>query len=75
MLGYLPTQTYILMKTAYGNNVLSHATIFHWHTLFAVGKASAVALPRSGSPKMSSIEIMVKNVVGESKNMKHVNMT
>ncbi len=59
---YSPTQMYALMKTVYGNHVLGHATIFHWHAFFAVGSASAATLPRSSWPKTSSTESMVKTI-------------
>ncbi len=61
-LGYSPTQTYVLMKTAYRNNVLSRATIFHRHAFFAAGRPSAVALLRNGPPKTSSMEVMVNTI-------------
>ncbi len=38
LLGYLPTPTYALMKTEYGNDVFGCATIFHWHTFFLCRK-------------------------------------
>ncbi len=52
----------IEVHIAYGNNVLSHATIFHWHTFFAAERALAASLLRSGRPKMSTMKIMV-NVI------------
>ncbi len=55
-------QTYALMKTVYGYNILGHAIIFFWNTFFTVGKASAAALPRMGRRKTSSTEIMVNTI-------------
>ncbi len=50
-LGNSPTQTYALMKTVYGNDVLSRATIFHWHALFAVGRAFAAHYRKAANQK------------------------
>ncbi len=50
----LRIQTYTLMNTLYGDNVLSHATIFHWHTFFTVGRTLAATLTRSSWPKCSA---------------------
>ncbi len=62
LLGYSPTQTYTLMKTPYGTNVLCHVTIFHWHEFYVVRRALAAILLRNGRPKTSSTEIMVNMI-------------
>ncbi len=62
LLGHSPTHMYALMKTVYGNDVLSRATIFQWHAFFAARRALAATLQRSGQPKMSSMEIMVNKI-------------
>ncbi len=58
----LPTQKYAAMKEAYGEQMLAHSTIFHWHQQFMQGWASASPKPKSGRPVAAFNETTVNTI-------------
>ncbi len=54
-----PTQTYVAMKEAYGEQMLPRSTIFHQHQQFTQGWASASPKPKSETPMAASTETTV----------------
>ncbi|GFT92555.1 protein GVQW3 [Trichonephila clavipes] len=55
-LGKTGTETYEMMKTAFGDEVMSRARVFEWLRRFKEGRQSVNSDPRSGRPSASRNE-------------------
>ncbi|GFX23892.1 protein GVQW3 [Trichonephila clavipes] len=61
-LGKTCTETYEMMKTAFGQEAMSHARVFEWLRLFKKGEESVNSDPRSGRPSTSRNEDKIAQV-------------
>jgi len=61
-LGKSGSETLRLLRTAYGNAVLSSAQVFTWHKAFKDGRESAEDKQRAGRPSASRTENNVARV-------------
>jgi len=61
-LGRNGAETSEMLRTAFGEQCLSHARIFKWHKRFKEGRDSADENPRSGRPTTSKTDNCVARV-------------
>lgn len=52
-LGRTPTETFEMLKAAYGDQTLSRARVFEWHKRFSSGREDVDDDPRPGRPSTS----------------------
>ncbi|KOC70321.1 Putative uncharacterized protein FLJ37770, partial [Habropoda laboriosa] len=52
-LGKTATETYTMIKDAFGNNSMGRSSIFEWHKLFKEGREQVENDHRSGRPSTS----------------------
>jgi transposase len=52
-LGKTPTETYEMLQTVYGDESLSHSSVFEWLKRFKDGREDLQDDPRSGRPSTS----------------------
>ncbi|GFY07319.1 protein GVQW3 [Trichonephila clavipes] len=52
-LGKMGTETYEMMKTAFGDEAISRARVFEWFRRIKEGRQSVNSDPRSGRPSIS----------------------
>ncbi|GFT66164.1 protein GVQW3 [Trichonephila clavipes] len=61
-LGKTGTETYEMMKTEFGKEVMSRVRVFEWFRPFKEGRQSMNSDPRSGRPSTSSNEDKIAQV-------------
>ncbi|GFW84951.1 protein GVQW3 [Trichonephila clavipes] len=61
-LGKRGTETYEMMKTAFGEEAMSRARVFEWRRRFKEGRQSVNSDPRSGRPSSSHNEDKIAQV-------------
>ncbi|GFW68622.1 protein GVQW3 [Trichonephila clavipes] len=61
-LGKTGTETYEMMKTAFGEEAMSRAGVFEWLRRFKEGRQSVNSNPRSGRPSTSPNEDKIAQV-------------
>ncbi|GFV36691.1 protein GVQW3 [Trichonephila clavipes] len=61
-LGKTSTETYEMMKTAFGDEAMSRARVFEWFRPFKEGRQSVNSGPRSGRPSTSRNEDKITQV-------------
>ncbi|GFX89925.1 protein GVQW3 [Trichonephila clavipes] len=61
-LGKTGTETYEMMKTAFGDEAMSRSRVFEWFRPFKEGRQSVNSDPRSGRPSTSRIEDKIAQV-------------
>lgn len=67
-LGKNATETYTMIKTAFGNDYLSRSVIFEWFKRFKDGRQSTEDDPRSGRPSTSRNDDVVANIYEKVRN-------
>ncbi|GFV26861.1 protein GVQW3 [Trichonephila clavipes] len=60
--GTMGTETYEMMKTAFGEEAMSHAPVFEWLRRFMEGRQSVNSDPCSGRPSTSRNEDKIAQV-------------
>ena len=60
--GIKPTETYAMLRTAYGENCLSSRTIFRWYSRFSDGRTSLVDNRHTGRPDSVRTEFNIQRV-------------
>ncbi|GFW97053.1 protein GVQW3 [Trichonephila clavipes] len=67
-LGKTGTETYEMMKTAFGDEAMSRARVFEWFRPFKEGRQSLNSDPRSGRPstsrnddKIAQVKVVVRS--------------
>jgi len=58
-----PVDTYVMLKTAYGQDVMSNVTFYWWYNAFKDGRESVADEPRDGRPSMAQNEILVNTAI------------
>ncbi|GFV22396.1 protein GVQW3 [Trichonephila clavipes] len=61
-IGKTGTETYEMMKTAFGDEAMSRARVFEWFRPFKKGRQSMISNPRSGHPSTSRNEDKIAQV-------------
>ena len=61
-LGKTGTETYEMIKTAFGDEAMSRAEVFAWFRRFKEGRQSVNSNPRSGRPSTSRNEEKIAQV-------------
>ena len=61
-LGKSPTETLNLLKTVYGEQVMSRTQVFEWHKRFSTGREDVGDGPKSGRSSTSRIEANIEKV-------------
>ncbi|KOC62943.1 Putative uncharacterized protein FLJ37770, partial [Habropoda laboriosa] len=61
-LGKTATETYTMIKDAFGNNSMGRSSIFEWHKLFKEGREQVENDHRSGRPSTSRSDQNVRKV-------------
>jgi len=67
-LGKNATETYTMIKTAFGDDSLSRSVIFEWFKRFKDGRQSTKDDPRSGRPSTSRNDDVVANIYEKVRN-------
>jgi hypothetical protein len=61
-LGKTPTETYEMLQTVYGDEALSHSSVFEWFERFRDGREDLQDDPSSGCPSTSLNADTITNV-------------